>query len=166
MLVAKAFGVAKVIVTDINESRLDTALKLGADAKLNVTNMSPEVAGRKICELLESETGADAAIECSGSEPGARTAVFSTGPGGTVVLVGMGNPDFSMPMLDAEVNARLFIPFSCFSFLLRFSALTLTPFFFLVRFVEWAGSVDTRFGKLTFVVCFGTSTLIRKRCHW
>ena len=59
--------------------------------------------------LFEGE-GADTSIECSGTESGVNCALYATGPGGVVVLVGMGPPEIRIPVIKTcmrrEIDVR------------------------------------------------------------
>lgn len=72
ILVTKAFGASKVIVTDINESRLQMAKDIGADEVLLIGKGGTNYPDRVI-ELLGREP--NFAFECSGTESGCRLAI-------------------------------------------------------------------------------------------
>lgn len=46
----------------------------------------------------------DTSIECSGATVAIHTAIKATRNGGVVVLVGMGAPEISLPLVDAAVR--------------------------------------------------------------
>lgn len=99
---ARGAGAHHVVVTDIDESRLEVAKGLGADETIVVqSGMDLRKVGSAIM--------ADACIECSGAESAARLCIFAAKAGGTVVFVGMGMSEMSLPILDAacrEVDLR------------------------------------------------------------
>lgn len=104
MIAAKAAGASKVIVTDIDEGRLSVAKAFGggADETFCVSRDVDEKA-------LGAEIEADACIECSGADAGVRLCIYGAARGGVVVMVGMGKPTLSLPVLDAscrEVDLR------------------------------------------------------------
>jgi L-iditol 2-dehydrogenase len=105
MVAARAAGAHRIVVTDVDEARLTVAKtfgKHGADETILINSYTdPKVLGATIA--------ADSCIECSGAEDGVRLCIYGAKRGGTVVLVGMGKPEMSVPILDAacrEVDVR------------------------------------------------------------
>lgn len=90
LLVARAFGAAKIALIGATPHRLKLARRLGADRVIDCA--AEDVAGA----LLEFGGGAlpDAAIEATGNPDAASTAIRTVAPGGRVVLQGLfgGNP--------------------------------------------------------------------------
>ncbi|MFK5583070.1 NAD(P)-dependent alcohol dehydrogenase [Serinicoccus sp. LYQ131] len=92
--VAKAFGAAEVILTDINPARRELALRYGVT--------------RTVDPAQESTDGLDAHvfIDASGAIPAIQAGIRATRPGGTVVLVGSADeiplsvPDVAMRELN------------------------------------------------------------------
>lgn len=78
--VGLARGAAEVVVADINRVRLDRALELGAS---RVVDSGAE-------RLEDAAAGVDVLLECTGVEPVVAAGIRAVGPGGRVVLVGMG----------------------------------------------------------------------------
>jgi len=107
LLTAKALGAESVCITDISSNRLQMAEKLGADAVVLVkTKDAQQVAYQAEAALGCKPT---VTIECSGAEPSLQTAIYATRSGGTVVLVGLGAPMASLPIVNAatrEVDIR------------------------------------------------------------
>lgn len=97
MLVAKASGASQVIIIDIDADRLQVAKELGAD---RVIGTHPESDPKITIEGLE----ADVCIDASGVESAVKTCVYGAKRGGVVVLVGMGHPEMSIPVLEASVR--------------------------------------------------------------
>ncbi|KAH9638070.1 hypothetical protein HF086_014931 [Spodoptera exigua] len=88
MLSAKAMGASKVLMTDVLQSRLDFAKKLGADATiLSTKDTSEEDMVKKIHELLGDQP--DISFDASGAQATVRMAMLATKSGGVAVLVGM-----------------------------------------------------------------------------
>lgn len=100
--VARAFGAAKIIVVDINQDRLDFALKYAATGIFNPMTQGskdPTENASKINELLGVKTGADVAVDASGAQPSIVTAIHVLRNGGTFVQAGMGKPDIDFPIV-------------------------------------------------------------------
>jgi len=102
LLVAKAMGANKVLITDIQDSRLQVAKDIGADISLNLKSLNPDEASKKVVELLGDSP--DVTIECCGFPDAVKLAIKATKSGGTVQLVGMGPPEISLPLIDAAVR--------------------------------------------------------------
>jgi D-xylulose reductase len=84
-LAALAAGCARVIISDIDDAKLQLAEKLGPVTSVNVRS-------RKLVEVVSSQTnewGADVVFECSGSEKAASEVFDLVCPGGRVVFIGM-----------------------------------------------------------------------------
>lgn len=90
LLAARAQGAGPLFVTDIVPFRLETALKLGADAAY-LANDEPV---RKIREFLGR--GVDVAIVCTGALPAINQALDAIDPGGTVLFFAPTNPEDSL----------------------------------------------------------------------
>lgn len=102
IVAAKAAGAARVVATDIEDDRLAIAKALGADEVVAVDGSSDVTA-------LGARLQVDACVECSGAESSVRLCLSAARPGGVAVLVGMGKPEISLPILDAccrEVDIR------------------------------------------------------------
>jgi L-iditol 2-dehydrogenase len=92
--VARAFGAAEIIVSDVAGPRRAAALRYGATRVIDP--VAEDVAG------LGLEV--DAFIDASGAEPAVRAGVMAVKPAGRIVLVGMGADDVSLPV--ARIQAR------------------------------------------------------------
>ncbi|MDO5724355.1 MAG: NAD(P)-dependent alcohol dehydrogenase [Flaviflexus sp.] len=84
--VAKAFGAAKVIVSDISAPRLKIATELGADEVIEVGKDEP--LGEKV----------NAFIDCTGAPKAMYDGILGVAPGGYAILVGMGPDDIELPV--------------------------------------------------------------------
>ncbi|XP_051833213.1 sorbitol dehydrogenase [Antechinus flavipes] len=102
LLVAKAMGASKVIVTDVNSSRLERAKECGATFTLQLDKESPKEIASKIENLFGNKP--HITIECTGVESSIQTSIYATRPGGTVVLVGLGKEIVSIPLVHAAVR--------------------------------------------------------------
>eukprot|EP00088_Acartia_fossae_P043636 TRINITY_DN4600_c0_g1_i5.p1 TRINITY_DN4600_c0_g1~~TRINITY_DN4600_c0_g1_i5.p1 ORF type:complete len:243 (-),score=57.21 TRINITY_DN4600_c0_g1_i5:272-898(-) len=109
LLTAKAMGASEVVITDIMDNRLEVAKSLGADHVYKVKmGAKAEDMAQDIKNILGG-TGAHVTIECSGVESSIRFGIFSTRSGGCLVLVGLGRPEVTLPIVNAacrEVDIR------------------------------------------------------------
>lgn len=97
---AKAFGAKAVFITDINQSKLDVARELvGCETFVPDIASSPEDEAARFKKAMHVEEGVDVVLECTGVEPSVQTGIFASAAGGVVVLVGLGRPDLSIPVL-------------------------------------------------------------------
>ncbi|MEP7091571.1 MAG: NAD(P)-dependent alcohol dehydrogenase [Nocardioidaceae bacterium] len=85
---ALALGAASVTVTDVNEHRLALARELGVTEALDVGSTP----------LSGSDLEVDVLLECSGNQRAATDAIRAVAPAGTVVLVGMGGDEMTLPV--------------------------------------------------------------------
>jgi L-iditol 2-dehydrogenase len=95
-------GCSRVLVTDIDDTRLALAKKLGAT---DVVNGKTADASAEFSRLT-SGAGVDVAFEAVGSTPTVGIAVNSVKKGGTVVLIGNVTPKVEIP-LQAVVSREL-----------------------------------------------------------
>src|SRR5579871_255863 len=82
---ALRIGARDVLVTDVNDKRLETMHSLGASSIVNVTSPDALTAA-----IRSAGRGYDVVIDASGSAPARQTAFDLCRPGGQVVLLGMG----------------------------------------------------------------------------
>ncbi len=87
MTTARLWGPAEIIAVDINQERLDFAVKNGiADVGINPQKVS------SVGDAIRERTGgrgADVTIEANGFKPTFDMAVDSVRPGGTISLIGV-----------------------------------------------------------------------------
>lgn len=105
LLAARSFGATTIIVSDINANRLSVAKDLGANFTHDVTSEN------SLKELVSAGSipQPNVTIECSGAQSAITAAIRCTVSGGVVVLVGLGPPTASIPIVDAatrEVDIR------------------------------------------------------------
>lgn len=86
--VARAQGATRIVCTDISAERLAMAATCGATETVDVSTDGDAL----------TDLGVDAAIECSGAPSSVVAAVRAVRPAGTVVLVGMGMDEVSLPV--------------------------------------------------------------------
>jgi len=101
MLAAKAMGADTIIMTDISQSRLDFAKKVGA-SHVVLAEDDPQKTANRVVETLGSMP--NISIECSGAESSIQATFYATVSGGVVVLVGLGRPLASLPIVNAAVR--------------------------------------------------------------
>lgn len=103
MKVARAFGVSKVIITDISPSRLNAAKERGADVIINTTGMDGDAITKAVMEANGGER-VDNVFECCGVESATVAAIQSCKSGGTVCIIGMGKPNMKLPIFTVGVR--------------------------------------------------------------
>lgn len=130
--VAKAYGATKIVTVDINDERLQFALKFAATTSFKSARVSAEENAQNMIKECELGPGADIIIDASGAEPCIQTAIHALRMGGTYVQVsspsrvipfslalenpctdrkqgGMGKPDINFPimaMCTKELNVK------------------------------------------------------------
>ncbi len=104
LLCAKAFGAAKVFITDINQSRLDLAKKMGADGTycIDLKTFKDSEFAQFLCK--EMGDSPDTTLECTGVESSLSTAIYATKSGGKVCLIGLGPPKVKVPLSSATMR--------------------------------------------------------------
>jgi L-iditol 2-dehydrogenase len=85
--VARAQGATEVVVTDVNQSRLELARELGATEAVDVGGGA-----------LPDDLSPDVLVECSGNAGALLAALPLVAPAGRVVLVGLGSGDVPVPL--------------------------------------------------------------------
>ncbi|KAG6821608.1 hypothetical protein H0H93_000117 [Arthromyces matolae] len=121
MAVAKALGAARVIAVDINADRLKFAKEYAAtDVYLPPSPEKDEarpVYSKRNAEKMKKDLGIedrgrkaiDLVIDASGAEVSIQTALHVAKSGGTVVQVGMGNPNVTIDigqLMTKELNYK------------------------------------------------------------
>jgi L-iditol 2-dehydrogenase len=94
---ARAFGAARIVVSDPMESRRERVSHFGATEVLDP--MTDDVAA------LDPQV--DAFVDASGAAPAVVSGIRAVGPAGRVVLVGMGADDYALPIgyiQNMEIN--------------------------------------------------------------
>ncbi|MDR3440502.1 L-idonate 5-dehydrogenase [Telmatospirillum sp.] len=100
LMAARRGGAAEVTVTDLLDSSLTTARKLGAHDTVNIAT-SPDA----LDEKTASFGGFDVAFEVSGAAPALNSAITSVHPGGTIVQVGS-LPAGPSPIIANRIMAK------------------------------------------------------------
>lgn len=102
-------GYSRVVVADIDSSRLKAATQLGASETL----LSDENFARELSRLTGG-AGVDVAIECVGRNETVMAAIDGVRKGGSVVLVGNIAPEVTLP-LQKVVTRQIRLQGSCAS---------------------------------------------------
>ncbi len=89
---ARALGAGRVIATDIDEYRLETAKKLGADMVINAKENVTE----KVKKYNDGRL-ADIVVLCTGALPAVKQAINSVDRGGTLLFFAPTEPGVEMP---------------------------------------------------------------------
>ena len=105
----RAAGCSRVVVVDVDESRLKLAEHMGATAMLSATD--PDILARI---LRFSREGVDVAIEAVGKDATVSLAINSVRKGGDVILVGNISPEVKLP-LQKVVTRQIRVQGSCAS---------------------------------------------------
>ena len=112
--VAKVKGAGKIIIADIDAGRLDFAVENGF---AHASYLVPMKRGKDVDENLaiaketaaaigevESAGEVDTVFECTGVPSCVQAAIYSTKPGGRLMLVGMGHPIQTLPLSAAALR--------------------------------------------------------------
>jgi L-iditol 2-dehydrogenase len=106
----QATGCGKIIAVDLDQNKLDLALKLGADISLNPNSTDLR---RAILDVTENR-GADIAFEVVGISDTVSTAIETLRKGGSLIFVGNLSPKVDFP-LQLSVTREISIYGSCAS---------------------------------------------------
>lgn len=89
----KVMGASKIFATDINDFRLKTAKKMGADVIIDADKNIPD-------EVKKHDQGklADLVVLCTGVPSAARQAMDSVATGGTILLFAPTEPGIEVPI--------------------------------------------------------------------
>jgi L-iditol 2-dehydrogenase len=85
---ARAFGAARIVVSDPVPSRRERVLRFGATEVLDPT----------VDDVAALDPQVDAFVDASGAAPAVVGGIRAVGPAGRVVLVGMGAGDYALPI--------------------------------------------------------------------
>lgn len=108
VLLARAFGAAKVIVADPNQKNLAMAKALGAHHTILLVPSAEgsRDADEKLVEAIRTYTygkGVDATFEMAGPNESVINALVITRSGGEVVLFGLKDGDFTIPHFNRAI---------------------------------------------------------------
>ncbi|MFH1585050.1 MAG: alcohol dehydrogenase catalytic domain-containing protein [Patescibacteria group bacterium] len=106
ILLANAFGSAKVIAVDTNEANLAMAKKLGAHATFLLSAPAQVSADPELVEEIHKLTygkGVDVTFEMAGPNSSINNALAVTRSGGDVMLFGLRDGDFVIPSFNKVI---------------------------------------------------------------
>jgi threonine 3-dehydrogenase len=90
--VVRHAGARYVVITDVNEYRLELARKMGVDVALNVTKSSPA----EVQKQLGMAEGFDVGLEMSGNPAAFRSMIDSMAHGGKIAMLGIPSEDIAI----------------------------------------------------------------------
>jgi threonine 3-dehydrogenase len=98
--VARHAGARYIVITDLNDYRLDLAGKMGVDLALNVKQSS--VADAQI--KLAMKEGFDIGLEMSGSAPAFRDMLHNMAHGGRIAILGIPSGEIAIDWHEVIFN--------------------------------------------------------------
>lgn len=99
-LAALAGGCSRIIMTDVQQPKLDLAATLGPITPVNVANEKLE----DVVQQMTDGWGVDIVFECSGNERAAAGVFAPLCPGGVVVYVGIPLEPIAYSVADAQIK--------------------------------------------------------------
>jgi len=94
--ICKYAGARRVVITDLNDYRLDLARKMGVDAAVNTAKEDL----KDVMKRLNIVEGFDVGLEMSGAAPAFRQMLSVMRNGGKISLLGLGNKPMELNMND------------------------------------------------------------------
>lgn len=94
--ICKYAGARRVVITDMNEYRLDLARKMGVDAAVNIGKEDL----KQVMKDLKIVEGFDVGLEMSGAAPAFKQMLTVMRNGGKISLLGLGNKPMELNMND------------------------------------------------------------------
>ena len=94
--ICKYAGARRVVITDLNDYRLNLAKKMGVDAAVNT--MKQDL--REVMKELKIVEGFDIGLEMSGAGPAFKQMLTVMRNGGKISLLGLGNKPIELDMND------------------------------------------------------------------
>ncbi|KAI4140915.1 MAG: hypothetical protein L6R39_005603 [Caloplaca ligustica] len=100
LLCCQAAGACPIVITDVDEGRLQYASRICPRVKTYKvdTSLSPADAGAAIVKTAGDVKPA-IALECTGVESSVANAIYSVKFGGKVFVIGVGKPDMTVPFM-------------------------------------------------------------------
>jgi L-iditol 2-dehydrogenase len=108
LLVARAAGASPIVITDLQQDRLDFAKTLVPNVVTYKVQLdkTPEQSAKDLIKLF-TEAGGNTeeirpqiAMECTGVESSVATCAYSVNPGGKIMVIGVGKHHQSIPFMQ------------------------------------------------------------------
>jgi L-iditol 2-dehydrogenase len=104
LLCARAAGACPIVITDIDEGRLEFAKGLVPSVTtFKVERVSPEESAKKIVEAFGG-IEPQVALECTGVESSIAAAIWAAKFGGKVFVIGVGKNEINLPFMRCSVK--------------------------------------------------------------
>ena len=103
-LAAKAFGASKIVITDINEKRLEHAKSIGIESGYLISKDNPPAQQCKDIIEMFGGKAPDVTLECTGFQAPIRLAIDVTKCCGIITLVGLGAEYVDVPLTLASMK--------------------------------------------------------------
>ncbi len=94
--ICRHIGARHIVITDLNEYRLNLAKKIGATRAINVKDSSVDPSVEQVMEELDMKEGFDVGLEMSGSPQALSQMINLMNNGGNIALLGIAPPDTSI----------------------------------------------------------------------
>ncbi|KAJ6083120.1 hypothetical protein N7467_007255 [Penicillium canescens] len=97
----RAAGAYPIVITDINQSRLNFAKSLMPSVRIHrvTADESPEAFASNVMEIMENGLEPTVALECTGIESSLAGAIYSVKFGGKVFVIGVGKDKLEIPFM-------------------------------------------------------------------
>ena len=89
--ILKDAGAKRIVAVDVEDAKLDLAMRLGATDAINSKNKEPKEVAEMISAAAADVGGIDCAFEALGRGSTVDTAILSVKPGGRVAIIGLAN---------------------------------------------------------------------------
>ncbi|RSH93885.1 L-arabinitol 4-dehydrogenase [Saitozyma podzolica] len=107
-LCARAAGASPICITDLEENRLAQARSMGFEQTLKIDLAWDRLeTAKRVREVMGTGCVPSLAFECTGAESSINSACYALEDGGTLLQVGCGKPDITVPLMSLgfrEVN--------------------------------------------------------------
>jgi len=104
--IATLAGAARVCIADINGGRVAFAKAQGWATHTYVSDVTSgvKVSAEGVLDAVGCREGVDVVYECTGMETCVQAGIYAARAGGTLMLIGMGNPVMTLPISAAALR--------------------------------------------------------------